>query len=89
MGRSETSDPMSDGYWLKVQDERVAELESAGRAVLDAWEAGALTSRMFGPMNDLRRVLDRLEHWCCECGDLNRPEDSGCYRCGAGRPDDA
>lgn len=27
------------------------------------------------------------EDWRCECGDVNRAHEAGCYRCGAGRPD--
>lgn len=28
-----------------------------------------------------------MDDWRCECGDLNRHHEAGCYRCGAGRPD--
>lgn len=39
-----TTDPMSDCHWLKVQDERIAELEAeiaALREDRDAWKASA------------------------------------------------
>lgn len=34
-------------------------------------------------------TLRKPEDWRCECGDLNRWHEAGCYRCGAGRLDDA
>lgn len=30
----------------------------------------------------------RGAYWRCECRDLNRDNDTFCYRCGAGRPED-
>lgn len=31
--------------------------------------------------------IDCMTDWFCECGDLNREHEAGCYRCGAGRPE--
>lgn len=30
-----------------------------------------------------------VSDWRCECGDLNRDHEAFCFRCGAGKPDDA
>jgi hypothetical protein len=27
------------------------------------------------------------DSWRCECGDLNKPDEVFCYRCGAGPPE--
>lgn len=34
------------------------------------------------------RPLSNEPDWRCECGDLNRWYEAGCFRCGAGRPEE-
>lgn len=44
----------------------------------------------WAPASDPRHVTPELgegSDWRCECGDLNRDHESGCYRCGAGQPE--
>lgn len=47
---------MDDAHWLAVQDARVADLEAAARAVVEAWDRSP-TNLIFDPIKRLREML--------------------------------
>lgn len=101
-------DPMTDTYWLKVQDERVEKLEAALRELAGDYGCTllvpadpSLPPSLRPPCREMRPnephtwcyacvasdALDDDRWRCPDCTCLNADTESGCYRCGAGRPE--